>query len=66
MSATTFLIPDMTCGHCEKTLRGALTEVLPDASVSIDLATHKLTVAGDAAAGEAAIRDAGYSPERVG
>jgi len=47
-------------------LRGALTEVLPDASVSIDLATHKLTVAGDAAAAEAAIRDAGYSPERVG
>lgn len=66
MSATTFLIPDMTCGHCEKTLRGALTEVLPDASVSIDLATHKLTVADDAAAAEAAIRDAGYSPERVG
>ncbi|MBP8939718.1 heavy-metal-associated domain-containing protein [Agrobacterium genomosp. 3] len=66
MSATTFLIPDMTCGHCEKTLRGALTEVLPDASVSIDLATHKLTVAGDAATAESAIRDAGYSPERVG
>ena len=66
MSTTTFLIPDMTCGHCEKTLRGALTEVLPDAFVSIDLATHRLTVAGDASAAEAAIRDAGYSPERVG
>ncbi|AQS62316.1 MULTISPECIES: heavy-metal-associated domain-containing protein [Rhizobium/Agrobacterium group] len=66
MSATTFLVSDMTCGHCEKTLRGALADVLPDASVSIDLATHKLTVTGDAATAEAAIRDAGYSPERVG
>lgn len=65
MSATTFLVSDMTCGHCEKTLRGALTEVLPNAAVNIDLATHRLTVTGDAATAEAAIRDAGYSPERL-
>lgn len=66
MSATTFLIPDMTCGHCEKTLRGALANVLPDAVVSIDLATHRLTVTGDAATAEGAIREAGYSPEQAG
>jgi copper chaperone len=66
MSVTTFHVPDMTCGYCEKTLRGALTDALPDASVSIDLNTHELTVSGDAVTAEAAIRNAGYSPERAG
>ncbi|MBB2904480.1 copper chaperone [Rhizobium sp. RAS22] len=66
MTPTTFLIPDMTCGHCEKTLRGALSDVLPAAAVNIDLSTHRLTVTGDAATAEEAIREAGYSPERAG
>jgi copper chaperone len=60
-----FNVPDMTCGHCEKTLRGALAEVLPGAPVTVDLDTHKLTVEGDAAVAEAAIREAGYSPVPV-
>lgn len=63
---TTFTVPDMTCGHCEKTIRGALTEVLPGSDVSIDLATHRVTVSGDPATAEAAMRDVGYNPERVG
>jgi copper chaperone len=66
MNATTFHIPDMTCGHCEKTLRGALADVLLGASVAIDLDAHKLTVTGDASTAEEAIREAGYSPERAG
>ncbi|WP_117195418.1 heavy-metal-associated domain-containing protein [Rhizobium terrae] len=61
----TFTVPDMTCGHCEKTLRGALAEALPGAAVSIDLAVHKIVVEGDAAKAEEAIREAGYSPERL-
>ena len=60
-----FTVSDMTCGHCEKTVRSALADMLPDAAVSIDLATHKVTVEGDAAKAEEAIREAGYSPERV-
>ncbi|RWX76029.1 copper chaperone [Neorhizobium lilium] len=60
-----FNVPDMTCGHCEKTLRGALGEVLPDASVTVDLGAHRVTVEGDAVIAEDAIREAGYSPERV-
>ena len=60
---TTFHVPDMTCGHCEKTVRSALGEVLPDAPVSIDLAAQSVSVEGDAAVAEAAIRNAGYSPE---
>jgi copper chaperone len=59
----TFTVVDMTCGHCEKTVRAALAEVLPDAAVTIDLASRTVTVEGDRAAAEEAIREAGYSPE---
>jgi copper chaperone len=61
----TFTVSDMTCGHCEKTVRGALEEVLPGAPVTIDLAAHRVTVEGDAAKAEEAIREAGYTPERA-
>lgn len=62
---TIFDVPDMTCGHCEKTIRTALAEQLPGAAISIDLPGHQVTVEGDADAAEAAIRDAGYSPQKV-
>ncbi|MCX8998476.1 heavy-metal-associated domain-containing protein [Rhizobiaceae bacterium BDR2-2] len=60
-----FTVPDMTCGHCEKTLRGALEKELPGAAVSIDLGARRVSVEGDAAKAEAAIREAGYTPEAV-
>ncbi|MBP1853224.1 heavy-metal-associated domain-containing protein [Rhizobium halophytocola] len=60
-----FLVEDMSCGHCEATIRKALTAALPDAEVSIDLAQHRVTVTGDAAVAKAAIADAGYTPEPV-
>jgi copper chaperone len=60
-----FHVPDMTCGHCEKTVRNALEEVFPGAPVTVELAAHRVTVEGDAAKAEEAIREAGYSPERV-
>lgn len=60
-----FSVPDMTCGHCEKTVRGALAEALPGAAVAIDLAAKKVTIEGDAVKAEEAIREAGYSPERT-
>ena len=60
-----FSVPDMTCGHCEKTVRAALAKELPDADVSIDLTAHRVTVEGDRAKAEDAIREAGYSPEAV-
>ena len=62
---TIFHVPDMTCGHCEKTVRGALEEVLPGVSVAVDLGAQKVSVAGDAATAENAIRDAGYNPVKV-
>lgn len=62
-----FNVPDMTCGHCVKTITGAVTEAAPGASVAVDLPTHRVTVSGTDQADkvEAAIRDAGYEPQRV-
>ena len=63
---TVFFVTDMTCGHCEKVLRAALAATLPGALVGIDLVAHRVAVGGDARLAEAAIREAGYSPERLG
>jgi copper chaperone len=64
MAETTRLtVNDMTCGHCVGTVRKALEEALPGTQVSIDLAAHLVEFTGDRAQGEAAIREAGYTPE---
>ncbi|MCJ8517332.1 copper chaperone [Pseudorhizobium tarimense] len=62
---TTFTVPDMTCGHCEKTVRSALGDALPGAAVDVDLAQKKVTVEGDEAKAEEAIREAGYTPQKA-
>jgi copper chaperone len=62
----TFFVPDMSCGHCEKAVRGALSAVLPGAMVGVDLAARQVSVGGDAGLAETAIREAGYSPELLG
>jgi copper chaperone len=58
-----FTVSDMTCGHCEKTVRAALEDALPGAAVTVDLTAHRVTVEGDRATAEEAIREAGYTPE---
>jgi copper chaperone len=63
---TTFSVPDMTCGHCEKAVRSSLGDVLPDAEVNVDLGARTVCVTGNAATAEEAIREAGYTPERLG
>ncbi len=60
-----FTVTDMTCGHCEKTVRAALAEALPGAAVTVDLPSHTVTVEGDRETAAEAIREAGYSPEPV-
>jgi copper chaperone len=60
---TILAVNDMTCGHCVGTVRKALEQALPGAEISVDLATHKVEFTGDKAKGEAAIREAGYTPE---
>ncbi len=56
-----FKVADMTCAHCEKTIKAALAEALPGAPVVIDLEHHTVTVQGDAATAQAAISAAGYT-----
>ncbi|MGS1011291.1 heavy-metal-associated domain-containing protein [Achromobacter anxifer] len=62
-----FQVADMTCGHCAKTITAAVAQAAPGATVTIDLPTHRVTVAGadDADKIEDAIRDAGYAPVAV-
>ncbi len=62
-SVVTFKVDDMTCSHCESTIRSALAERLPGSVVSIDLEKHEVTVDGDQAIAETAIREAGYTPQ---
>ena len=66
MSETTFTVPDMTCGHCEKTIRAALNEALPEAKVNIDLSSHEVTIDGDADKAMVTMQAVGYTPERAG
>ncbi len=58
-------VPDMTCGHCEKSVRAALAQALPDAAVDVDLPTHVVQVAGDAETARAALAAAGFTPTVV-
>ncbi|MDG0855803.1 heavy-metal-associated domain-containing protein [Roseateles puraquae] len=61
----TFVVSDMTCGHCASTITKALKGTDPDARVEIDVAAHRVQVEPVAAdTGELmdAIKAAGYSP----
>lgn len=60
---TTLIVNDMTCGHCVGTVQKALETALSGAEISVDLASHRVEFTGDRAKGEAAIREAGYTPE---
>jgi copper chaperone len=37
-------IPDMSCGHCEKTIREAVKEVDRDAQVTVDLNSRTVDI----------------------
>ncbi len=58
-----FNIPDMTCGHCVKTITQAVRSVDAAAQVQADLATHSIGVTSTASAASlsAAIAAAGYA-----
>lgn len=59
-----FTVEDMTCGHCVKTITGAVLAAYPSARVDIDLAAKRVSVenAGDRAAVASVIAAEGYSP----
>ena len=58
-----FDIPDMTCGHCVKTITQAVQSVDAAAQVQADLATHSIGVTSGASVASlsAAIAAAGYA-----
>ena len=58
-----FDIPDMTCGHCVKTITQAVRSIDSGAQVQADLAAHSIGVTGSAspASLSAAIAAAGYA-----
>jgi copper chaperone len=60
-----FNVSDMTCGHCVGGITKALLGVDPNASVNVDLSTHRVEIHDATASAQAfaqAIRDEGYTP----
>jgi len=59
-----FTVEDMTCGHCARTITGAVLAAYPAARVDIDLAAKRVSIenAGDRAAVASVIAAEGYSP----
>ncbi len=59
-----FTLPTMTCGHCVGVVTQAIKQVDPQASVEIDLASHRVRVesAKDRGTIASAISEAGYVP----
>ncbi|MCD8476007.1 MAG: cation transporter, partial [Shewanella fodinae] len=57
-----FKVPDMTCGHCEASIRKALADA---DEIKVDLPTKKVAVLSPLDDGQllASIQTAGYSPE---
>lgn len=57
-----FDIPAMSCGHCVKAITQTLTQLDPDAKISVDLATKKVTLqtSKDRPTVAAALTEAGY------
>ena len=67
MNMINVLIPEMSCGHCEKSIRKELAKVDQAAKLVFDLTTRQLTI--QSRASEAvilnAIVEAGYEYEKV-
>ncbi|MCB9880373.1 MAG: heavy-metal-associated domain-containing protein [Planctomycetes bacterium] len=60
----TYLVPDMSCSHCEAAIRDGVSKLDGVRSIQVDLDTKIVTVeGGDDAAIRAAIDDAGFTVE---
>lgn len=57
------LVEGMSCGHCEKAVKNALSEIHGVVSVKVDLASKNVEVDGENLSNEtlkAAVEEAGY------
>ena len=63
----TFIVPDMTCGHCVATVTKAIKAVDASATINVDLPSKTLSVVttAPAAAVSKALEEAGY-PSNAG
>ena len=61
-----FKVPDMSCGHCEKAITGALKKAGPDVEVKVDLSSKTVNVTNlpDETVSHL-LKDLGYTPEKV-
>jgi copper chaperone len=59
-----FTLPDMTCGHCVKTVTRTVLQVDAGARLEIDLPSHGVKIQSDqpADAFKAALAGEGYPP----
>lgn len=62
MTTLTYLVPDVTCGHCKAAIEGEVSQVPGVVRVDVDVETKRVVVEGDpsAEAVVAAIVEAGY------
>lgn len=58
----TYLVPDISCGHCKSAIEGEVSQLDDVAEVSVDIDARTVTVSGSASddAIHAAIAEAGY------
>jgi len=62
-----FTVADMTCGHCESTIRRVVKEIDAASRCDVDLAGKRVRIesARDPQAFRAAIEEAGFTPVQV-
>ena len=55
-------VKNMTCGHCVRSVNGAVDAIDPGAKVQVDLGTGRVTVEGQRTSAEliGALNEAGY------
>jgi copper chaperone len=63
-----FHIENMTCGHCDRTIRKAIATLSPQATVTIDLRAKTVEIDGTLSAEQVvvALADEGYPAVRIG
>lgn len=62
MTTLTYVVPDISCGHCKAAIEGEVSQVDGVVGVNVDVETKRVVVEGDAleAAVVAAMAEAGY------